>query len=42
MDYVAKSNLARRSDYFAQMEQEKEDGKAEPIQATSKTGDVEF
>lgn len=41
MDYVAKSNLARRADYFAQMEQEKGDGTAEPIQATN-NNEVEF
>lgn len=35
MDYVAKSNLAKRAEYFAQMEQEKVDGTAEPIQATN-------
>ena len=35
MDYVAKSNLAKRADYFAQMEQEKEVGTAEPTQATN-------
>lgn len=37
MDYVAKSNLAKRAEYFAQMEQEKDDvkvGTAEPTQAT--------
>lgn len=43
MDYVAKSNLARRAEYFTQMEQENEDGKAEPIQATSNNNnEVEF
>lgn len=37
MDYVAKSNLARRADYFAKMEKEEAEnvGTAEPIQATS-------
>lgn len=42
MDYVAKSNLARRADYLAQMEQVKEDGKAESIQATTNNNEVEF
>lgn len=35
MDYVAKSNLAKRADYFAQMDGDKGDDKVEPTQATN-------